>query len=137
MQDVNQISNKPIHRFSSTNQPPPGRAGRKKGSLSIINETKRFLEGYDLKTKKVRLRIINEAQFDKARKGDTRAAEFLVIRAYGLPKEKIDLKQSGQVIQRVIIQRFSDQPVVDKPLIDNVDKLLITKKSNDDNELGE
>ena len=121
MQEVNQVSNKPIHRFSHTNQPAPGRAGRKKGSLSIIGETKRFLEGYDLKTKKMRLRIINEAQFDKARKGDTRAAEFLVIRAYGQPKEQISIQHSGEIKQSWSIIRYSDL-ISSQP----VEKLLIT-----------
>jgi len=95
--------------------PPPGfiehperihRTGRPKGSLNIATRLKMLLEIGDEFT------TVLKAQIEKAKEGDTRAAEFIANRLEGLPKATL-LTQEIPPVQ--IIDHESNADIQDEP----------------------
>lgn len=53
-------------------------------------------------------RLILAALIEKAKDGDVRAAQVILDRAYGKPKESVDLTTNGQAMPSTIIQFVRD-----------------------------
>lgn len=98
----NDKSRKNLKPFSSKNQPKKN--GRPKGSLSIMNEIKKVLEGIDEKSKKPILKLFAIAVTKQAMDGNAAYFKEIIERLDGKIPEKIEQtgKGSGLVTMRII-----------------------------------
>jgi hypothetical protein len=98
----NDKSRKNLKPFSSKNQPKKN--GRPKGSLSIMNEIKKVLEGIDEKSKKPILELFAKAVTKQAMDGNAAYFKEIIERLDGKIPEKIEQtgKGSGPVTMRII-----------------------------------
>lgn len=86
-------SGNPSKKFSKTNQPPKENVGRKR-KLPELDHVMAEVLGDVVKSGKNAITIMQGivmALADEALDGNTRAAEILLNRGYGMPKQKIDL----------------------------------------------
>jgi len=97
----NEKSRKNLKPFSSKNQPK--KRGRPKGSLSLINEIKKVLEGVDDASQKTILELLAIAAAKQAMKGNSRYFKEIIDRLDGKVTDNIELtsKDSGPVEWRI------------------------------------
>jgi hypothetical protein len=84
----NEKSKKNLKMFSSKNQPK--KKGRPKGSLSLINEIKKVLEGVDETSKKTILELLAIAAAKQAIKGNSAYFKEIIERLDGKVADKIE-----------------------------------------------
>ena len=84
----NEKSKKNLKMFSSKNQPK--KKGRPKGSLSLINEIKKVLEGVDESSKKSILELLAIAAAKQAIKGNSAYFKEIIERLDGKVRDKIE-----------------------------------------------
>lgn len=86
----------------------PGQSGNPNGRPKKLPEIDKLLAdvlGEDGKNSEAK--AILKALLTKAKKGDTRAAEILLDRAYGKPKQPIAIE--GEPIKSFVIKRASER----------------------------
>jgi hypothetical protein len=84
----NEKSKKNLKMFSSKNQPK--KRGRPTGSLSVINEIKKVLEGVDEASKKTILELLATAATKQAMKGNSAYFKEIIERLDGKVTDKIE-----------------------------------------------
>lgn len=105
------------HQFKKGDIPNP--TGRPKGALSFKTIIRRWMEAKmeeinpetGLPENMTLADIITLKQFQKAKRGDTRAFEILKNHIESLPKAGIDITTDGQSINQkeIIFKRYSDK----------------------------
>jgi hypothetical protein len=85
----NEKSKENLKMFSSKNQPKKN--GRPKGSLSLINEIKKVLEGIDETSKKSILELLAIAAAKQAIKGNSAYFKEIIERIDGKVTDKTEL----------------------------------------------
>ncbi len=85
----NEKSKKNLKMFSSKNQPK--QKGRPKGSLSLTNEIKKVLEGFDETSKKSILELLAIAAAKQAIKGNSAYFKEIIERIDGKVTDKTEL----------------------------------------------
>lgn len=100
---MNEQNLKPFKKGKSGN--PKGRP-RKLPSLDILLAD---ILGYEMgePEESAKAKKILEALYDKAVKGDTRAADIMLERAYGKAKQSIDLTTKGEALNKHVVE-FKD-----------------------------
>lgn len=93
----NPTSKKNLKMFSAKNQPKKN--GRPKGSLSLINEIKKVLEGVDETSKKSILELLAIAAAKQAIKGNSAYFKEIIERLDGKVTDKTELtfKDGGTI----------------------------------------
>ena len=98
----NEKSKKNLKMFSAENQPE--KKGRPKGSLSLINEIKKVLEGVDETSKKTILELLAIASAKQAIKGNSAYFKEIIERLDGKVTDKTELTlKKGEPIEIKVI----------------------------------
>jgi hypothetical protein len=98
MEMYNEKSRKNLKPFSSNNQPKKN--GRPKGSLSLTNEIKKVLEGFDESSKKTILELLAIAAAKQAMKGNSAYFKEIIERVDGKITDKTELTlKNGEPIE--------------------------------------
>ncbi len=97
----NEKSRKNLKMFSSKNQPK--KRGRPKGSLSLTNEIKKVLEGYDEASQKTILELLAIAATKQAIKGNSSYFKEIIERLDGKVADKTEhTDKDGGPVELVI-----------------------------------
>jgi len=94
----NEKSKKNLKMFSAKNQPKKN--GRPKGSLSLTNEIKKVLEGFDETSKKSILELLAIAAAKQAIKGNSAYFKEIIERLDGKVSDKTEhMGKDGEPIE--------------------------------------